>query len=196
MVLIIMKSYGLKNPFHLTSEVPVSSTELWLPVTRNKSIERTSYQFINITYDYLESSLVWFNFANSPRGDVKLGISGGKILKVSNVETLWWPKVLFRVVFADRGTIRNFSLFFRYFANVVFINVSAGKWQTTFTSINLLLAINVKSVNDLLVVELIFQFCAFREKWQFSIYLKKKAPLEIFPTCRCILIFVHCECTK
>lgn len=53
-----MKSYGLKNPFHLTSEVPVSSTELWLPVTRNKSIERTSYQFINITYDYLESSLV------------------------------------------------------------------------------------------------------------------------------------------
>lgn len=53
-----MKSYGLKNPFHLTSEVPVSLTELWLPVTRNKSIERTSYQFINITYDYLESSLV------------------------------------------------------------------------------------------------------------------------------------------
>lgn len=194
MVLIIMKSYGLKNPFHLTSEVPVSSTELWLPVTRNKSIERTSYQFINITYDYLESSLVWFNFANSPRGDVKLGMSGGKIKKVSNVETLWWPKVLFHVVFADRGAIRNFSLFFRYFANV-FINVSAGKWQTTFTSINLLLAINVKSVNDLLVVELIFQFCAFREKWQFSIYLKK-APLEIFPTCRCILIFVHCECTN
>lgn len=110
MVLIIMKSYGLKNPFHLTSEVPVSSTELWLPVTRNKSIERTSYQF------------------------------------------------------ADRGAIRNFSPFFRYFANVVFINISAGKWQTTFTSINLLLAINVKSVNDLLVVELIFQFCAFREK--------------------------------
>lgn len=72
--------------------------------------------------------------------------------------------MLFRVVFADRGAIRNFSLFFRYFANVVFINVSVGKWQTTFTSINLLLAINVKSVNDLLVVELIFQFCAFREK--------------------------------
>lgn len=111
MVLIIMKSYGLKNPFHLTSEVPVSSTELWLPVTRNKSIERTSYQFINITYDYLESSLVWFNFANSPRGDVKLGMSGGKIKKVSNVETLWWPKVLFHVVFADIGAIRNFSPF-------------------------------------------------------------------------------------
>lgn len=142
-------------------------------------IERTSYQFINITYDYLESSLVWFNFANSPRGDVKLGMSGGKIKKVSNVETLWWPKVLFRVVFADRGAIRNFSLFFRYFANVVFINVSAGKWQTTFTSINLLLAINVKSVNDLLVVELIFQFCAFREKWQFSIYLKKSTSWNI-----------------
>lgn len=192
-----MKSYGLKNPFHLTSEVPVSSTELWLPVTRNKSIERTSYQFINITYDYLESSLVWFNFANSPRGDVKLGMSGGKIKKVSNVETLWWPKVLFHVVFAI-GAIRNFSPFslFCQCCTHVFINVSAGKWQTTFTSINLLLAINVKSVNDLLVVELIFQFCAFREKWQFSIYLKKKAPLEIFPTCRCILIFVHCECTN
>lgn len=71
--------------------------------------------------------------------------------------------MLFHVVCADIGAIRNFSLFFRYFANV-FINVSAGKWQTTFTSINLLLAINVKSVNDLLVVELIFQFCAFREK--------------------------------
>lgn len=81
MVLIIIESYGLKNPFHLTSEVPVSSTELWLPVTRNKSIEGTSYQFINITYDYLESSLVWFNFANSPRRDVKLGMCAGKIKK-------------------------------------------------------------------------------------------------------------------
>lgn len=81
MVLIIIESYGLKNPFHLTSEVLISSTELWLPVTRNKSIEGTSYQFINITYDYLESSLVWFNFANSPRRDVKLGMCAGKILK-------------------------------------------------------------------------------------------------------------------
>lgn len=78
MVLIIIESCGLKNPFHLTSEVPISSTELWLPVTRNKSIEGTSYQFINITYDYLESSLVWFNFANSPRRDVKLGMCAGK----------------------------------------------------------------------------------------------------------------------
>lgn len=111
MVLIIIESYGLKNPFHLTSEVPVSSTELWLPVTRNKSIEGTSYQFINVTYDYLESSLVWFNFANSPRRDVKLGMSAGKIKKVSNIETLWWPKVLFHVVFADRGAIRNFLQF-------------------------------------------------------------------------------------
>lgn len=83
-----------------------------------------------------------------------------KLKKVSNTETLWWPKVLFHVVFADRGTIRNF-LPFRYFASVVFINVSVGKWQTTFTSINLLLAINVKAMNDLLVVELIFQFAPF-----------------------------------
>lgn len=84
-----------------------------------------------------------------------------KLKKVSNTETLWWPKVLFHVDFADGGPIRNF-LPFRYFASVVFINVSVGKWQTTFTSINLLLlAINVKAMNDLLVVELIFQFEPF-----------------------------------
>lgn len=81
MVLIIMKSYGLKNPFHLTSEVPVSSTELWLPVTRNKSIERTSYQFINITYDYLESSLYDLILPTAPEEMLNLAYLGEKFKK-------------------------------------------------------------------------------------------------------------------